>query len=286
MGSARGLEALQQPETNTGQSVSLSVIVPAFDEEPRLASSLHVIGGYLLSQSYTAEIVVVDDGSRDGTSRVVRELGPSLGVPVCLARYAENRGKGMALKVGFSLARGERLVFTDADLSTPIETLDPLLRELDSGFDVVIGSRKMPGADIAVRQPKLRETLGRIFTVLVRQWIAPVSDVTCGFKGFRGRAGREIFARVRTPGWSFDGEILAIARQLGCRIQEIPVRWEDRAGSKVRVGRDVARSLSGLFWIRVNAMRDLYADPVSNTPALDEIWRSPDVPAASAGHAS
>ncbi|HVN37685.1 MAG TPA: dolichyl-phosphate beta-glucosyltransferase, partial [Myxococcota bacterium] len=227
----------------SGAPISLSLIVPAFDEGRRIGASLRHISSYLEARTPLSEIVVVDDGSRDRTAEIVRELAPGLGVPVCLARYAPNRGKGAAVKLGFALARGDRIVFMDADLSTPIEMLEPLLCQLDAGSDVVIGSRKMPGAHIAVRQPWLRETLGKVFTWLVHYSIAPFSDVTCGFKGFRSAAGREVFARARVERWSFDAEILMLARRLGYRIAELPVRWEDRAASKVRLRRDVIGSL-------------------------------------------
>jgi dolichyl-phosphate beta-glucosyltransferase len=257
-------------------ATSLSLVVPAFDEERRIGASLRCIGSYLEANAPSSEIVVVDDGSRDRTAQIVRELAPTLGVPVCLARYAQNRGKGAALKLGFALAQGSRIVFTDADLSTPIETLEPLLRALDAGSDVVIGSRKMPGAHIAVRQPWLRESLGKVFTWLVRYSIAPVSDVTCGFKGFRSAAGRDVFARARIERWSFDAEILMLARRLGYRIAELPIRWEDRAASKVQLRRDVLGSLAGLARIGLELTRGTYA--TTAPPVQAEIWRS-DSPA-------
>jgi dolichyl-phosphate beta-glucosyltransferase len=152
----------------------------------------------------------VDDGSRDATSDVVRAVAGTLAVPVRLARYGTNRGKGHALKVGFALSRGDRLLFSDADLSTPIEMADRLLSRLDEGYDLALGSRRMSGADLKVRQPRHREFLGSIFTLLVRLLAAPVSDATCGFKAFQGKVGRDLFARLRIEDWSFDAGLATI----------------------------------------------------------------------------
>src|SRR5207253_2118636 len=180
------------------------------------------------------------------TFDVVRNATRGWDVPVRALRYRPNVGKGYAIKFGVARARGDRILFTDADLSTPIEQTGAFLARLDAGADVVIGSRKTPWAEIVVHQPWYREQLGKAYTRLVRRVIADVSDVTCGFKAFRAAAAKDIFARVRLYDWSFDAEVLLLVRQLAYRLDEVAVRWEDRAGSRVRLVRDVARSLWGI----------------------------------------
>lgn len=250
---------------------SLTLIVPAFNESTRIASSLRAIGAYLAAQSYSSEIIVVDDGSSDGTLDVVREAAAGLVPRVLVLRYPANRGKGYALKVGFAAARGERILFTDADLSTPIQEAEDLLAALEGDADIAIGSRKAPGAEILHHQPWYREQMGRAFTGIVRALIFDVSDVTCGFKAFRGEVGRDLFSRVRIFDWSFDAEVLWIARSRGYRLREVPVRWEDRAGTKVSLLRDALRSLLGLVRIRLNAARGVYGTPNASEPA-PEAW--------------
>lgn len=245
-----------------GTEIGLSLVVPAFDEAERIAKPLREIGAFLSTHYPNAELVVVDDGSRDATHRIVRELAPSLGVPVQLLRCEVNRGKGHALKVGFAAARGERILFSDADLSTPIAEAPRLLDRLAAGADIVIGSRKTEGAEIAIRQPWLRETMGKCFTYLTNFLIGPASDVTCGFKAFRGEVGRDLFSRLRIDGWAFDAELLWLAHRGGHRIDEVPVRWEDREGTKVSLASAAAKTLVELLRIRWLAMRGVYDAPV------------------------
>jgi dolichyl-phosphate beta-glucosyltransferase len=260
----------------------LTVVIPAYNEERRIREPLAAVCAYLGAQSYEAEIVVVDDGSSDGTFAAVRETAAPWDLRVRVVRYRPNRGKGHAVKTGIALARGERILMTDADLSTPIEEAGRLLAGLDAGADVVIGTRKTPGADIRVRQPWYRERLGRAFTWIVRHSIADVSDVTCGFKAFRRQAAKEIFGRVRIPDWTFDAEAMMLVAYLGYRLEEVTVRWDDRAGTKVRVVRDVIRSLRGLVRIRTNAARGLYRTAVPALPA-GEVWDSRAERRAAAG---
>lgn len=251
----------------------LSVVVPAYNEARRLEGPLRTISSHLESQPYDCELVVVDDGSRDDTFALVRRVGAELGVPLRAFRYEVNRGKGHALKVGFAQARGERILFTDADLATPIEQLGDLDRALDDGCDIAIGSRKKAGADIRVHQPWYRESMGKVFTWIVRGLLADVSDVTCGFKMFRGEVGRSLFAHLRIDGWAFDAELLFLAERRGVTIQEVPVRWEDQSGTKVRLLRDVWSSARGIVEILVNQRRGLYEKPNDPAAAL-ETWES------------
>lgn len=254
-------------------SKALSLIVPAFNEAERISQSLLTISEYLVRFEPDSEIVIVDDGSADDTFEVVRGAAIDLPIPVRLLRYEENRGKGYALKVGFAAARGCKLLFSDADLSTPIEEAAQLLPLLDNGCDLVIGSRKMQGADIQIHQPWLRENMGKVFTWLVRRWIADVSDVTCGFKAFNRDAGKKLFERVRVYDWSFDAEILHMAQRAAYCTKEVPVRWEDREGTKVRLVRDTFNSLLGLVRIGLYSSTGRYRNPVPLDPAIKE-WEA------------
>ncbi len=228
----------------------LSLIVPMYNESARIEAPLREMARYLGEQPYPSEIVLVDDGSTDESASVVAAASGALEVPLRLIRYAPNRGKGCALKVGFHVARGDRLVFSDCDLSTPIDELPRFLAALD-GADVAIGTRRAVGAELLRRQPRLRESLGFVFTWIVRRSIAPVSDATCGFKAFTRDAGRDLFSRQRIHGWTFDAELLLNARRRGYRVTEVAVRWEDREGTKVHLVRDVLGSLAGIVRIRL-----------------------------------
>jgi dolichyl-phosphate beta-glucosyltransferase len=241
---------------------SLSLVVPVYNEAERIADSLAAIGTFLESRPWRSEIIVVDDGSRDATFEVACGVAARLAVPVRVVRYASNRGKGCAIKVGFAQARGDRILFTDADLSTPIEETPHLLARLDEGCDLVIGTRKNMEASIEVHQPWLRERLGRVYAWLVHAFIADVSDSTCGFKAFRGEVGHDLFARLRAYDWSFDAEVLHLAELFGYRIGEVGVPWSDRAGTKVRLFRDVPNSLLGLVRIRLHSAAGHYRKPV------------------------
>jgi dolichyl-phosphate beta-glucosyltransferase len=251
----------------------LSVVLPAYNEAPRIGATLRSLEAYLGTLPHASEIVVVDDGSEDGTAAAVREAAKSLVIPVRLVRYRENRGKGHALRTGFAITGGERILFMDVDLSTAPAEADKLLRELDGGCDVVLGSRKMRGAEVDVHQPWWRETMGKAFTILCRFVISDVSDLTCGFKAFRGEAGRDIFARTRISDWSFDAEVLMIARRLGYAVGEVPVRWRDMPGTKVRPLGAAFFALVGLARIRYYAWSGAYAVRTPVTSA-QETWSS------------
>jgi dolichyl-phosphate beta-glucosyltransferase len=156
-------------------------------------------------------------------------------------------------------ARGRAVLMTDADLSTSIDEIDRFLPVLRDGAQVVIGSRKMPGAVIEVRQPMLRESMGRVFTFLTQLLIVRVSDATCGFKLFTRDAAHQVFSRLTLDDWSFDAEALFVARKLGYVIREIPVAWRDSEGTKVHRGRDAVLAAIGLVRIRMNALAGRYA---------------------------
>lgn len=229
----------------TDRPPQLSIIVPAYNEEERLPHTLQSILGYLGRAKFTWELIVVDDGSADGTPERAREvLGEDARCSVI--RHHRNRGKGAAIRTGMLQARGQRRLFTDADNSTPIEEAAKLLRAMKSRrADVVIGSRAVRGAQLEQRQPFYREMMGRIFNLIVQTLALPgIRDTQCGFKLFTSRAAEYAFARQVTDGWSFDVEVLMLARRRGYRIVEVPVRWINSPASRVSPIRDSVR----MFW--------------------------------------
>jgi dolichyl-phosphate beta-glucosyltransferase len=213
----------------------LSVVVPIYNEARVLEASLARLHTFLSSLGEEFEVVCVDDGSRDESAGI---LSRETSLRVRTITHSENRGKGAAVRTGCLAARGERVVFMDADLSTELDSTRALLEALDAGADVALGSRRVANATIAVRQPKLRELLGVAFSRLAAAAIdRDVRDFTCGFKGFKAAAARTIFERARIERWAFDAEVIAIARVHGLRIAQVPVRWQHQPDSKVRVAR-------------------------------------------------
>jgi dolichyl-phosphate beta-glucosyltransferase len=238
---------------------TFSIIIPAFNEERRIGRTLEQVGDYLKRRSLACELVIVNDGSTDRTAEVVENsvtrFSPDRFVIHDLGR---NCGKGLAIKEGMLRARGEYVVFMDADLATPIEEFDKILAEAESRWDVLVGSRKAKGAS-QVETPLYRKFLGKGFSLLAKKVLSlNVHDVTCGFKCYRRRAVQEIFPRQRLKGWVFDAEDLFLARKFGLVVKEFPVRWRHSEESKVRVARDIVKSSWELVQIRINDLRGLY----------------------------
>ena len=209
----------------------LSVVIPAFNEAGRLPRTLGRLADYLRAFGRAHEVLVVDDGSSDATAEKARAAGATV------LRDEKNRGKGHAVRRGMLEARGQRRLMTDADLSTPIEELERFLEMMDRGFDVVIGSRALPGANIEVHQPWFRENMGRLYNLFVRALAVPgLRDTQCGFKLWSAAAARDAFAPARLDGFSFDVEALYLARKRGYRIAEVPVTWRNDAATRVGLG--------------------------------------------------
>jgi dolichyl-phosphate beta-glucosyltransferase len=241
----------------TGESeVFLSVVIPACDEEARIGKTLRAVRAYLESRPYASEIIVVGDGCRDRTCQVASEYLRGRDGDRVLDR-AENRGKGFSVAEGVAASRGRFILFSDADLSTPIEELEKLLPEAERGADVVIGSRALPESDVQVRQNRLREGMGKIFNVFVRLFVLRgIKDTQCGFKLFKREAALDIFPRLALRGFSFDVEALYLARRRGFRIVQVPVIWRNSPTSRVRLVRSSAAMLRDLLRIRGLHRRD------------------------------
>ncbi len=238
---------------------SLSIVIPAYNEEKRLAATLERINSYLAGAGWKfSEIVVVDDGSRDGTVALVENFAARAPC-VRLVRNPGNRGKGYSVRHGMLEAKGEWALFTDADLSSPIEELEKLWTKADeTRAQVAIGSRALDRSLVGTHQPLLREYAGRAFNLAVRLITGlPFWDTQCGFKLFETRAAREIFRRQQLERFGFDVEVLFIARKLGYSAIEVPVRWNDVAGTKVSTLNGLAAFLDPLR-VRANQWKGRY----------------------------
>jgi len=215
--------------------LKLSVVIPAYNEESRLPRTLRDVDAYLRKQDYEYEIIVVNDGSRDRTVEVTNALAREI-ANLRLIDNQKNRGKGYAVRQGMLEAKGAYRVFSDADNSTSITHMGRMWPEFEKGFEVIIGSRDIEGAVIAVRQAWWRRRLGDIFNLVVQSLTGlwGIWDTQCGFKGFSARAAREIFSCAKINRWAFDVEVLVIAKKLGYQIKEVPVTWVNDKQSKVR----------------------------------------------------
>lgn len=243
----------------TSAPVDLSVIIPAYNEERRLPKTLERVIAYLNARPWRSEIIVVDDGSTDDTANLAlgyREKYAGLR----LVSNGRNRGKGYSVRHGVGEARGETVLFTDADLSTPIEEADKLMAAIsENSFDGAIGSRAVDRSLIAVRQSVFREQAGILFNLFVRLVTGiDFQDTQCGFKAFRRDRAEIVFKQQRIERFGFDPEILFLAKRHGLRVAEIPVRWSHDAGTKVNVIADGLRMSYELLLIRWNALRGLY----------------------------
>ena len=242
-------------------TLSLSIVVPAYNEGVRLGKSLRTIVAYLSDYAPEGEIIVVDDGSTDDTAEAARtELAEAKNLRTSVISYKSNLGKGRAVRLGLLASRGEIGLFTDADLSTPItetpKLVDPILR---NECDVAFGSRALDRSLIGIHQPWRREQGGRVFNLAVRLATGlPFWDTQCGFKAFRMSACRPIIEGATIDRFGFDVELLYVSYRAGLRLKEIPVRWDHAEGSKVNVASDSIKMLSEVGRIRQQARRGVY----------------------------
>lgn len=216
----------------------LSIVIPVFNEEQRISSSLGIITDYLRAQPYSYELLLVDDGSVDQTPDICRDFVENHRW-AALLRHSKNHGKGCAVRTGVLNAQGEYILVCDADLATPIEELGSFWRFVEEGADIVIASRPLPQSHLVQRQPWYRELAGRAFNIVVRLIAVPgIRDTQCGFKLFRRASAHVVFSQCTLNGFGFDIEVLYLARKLGLHIKEAPIRWCHKEGSKVRVLKD------------------------------------------------
>ena len=237
----------------------LSVIIPVYNEEKRAERGVLEVLGYLEKQTFSWELIVVDDGSADKTVPMVRKILKRRENTLLIEN--PHLGKGGAIKTGILSANGQWAIFLDVDLATPIEELGKFMR-LKEGFDILIGSRKMKGAKVLIHQPRFREFGGKVFTILTNILVTRgISDITCGFKLYRTDLAQKLFRQSLLMDWSFDAEILFLAQKTRARIREVPVVWQDNPNTKVSLLKDTLKSFVGLVRIRFNDFLGMYRLP-------------------------
>jgi dolichyl-phosphate beta-glucosyltransferase len=239
----------------------ISIIVPAYEEQARVGDSIKQILAYLERSKLSAELIVVDDGSKDNTAEIAESSASGFhDTTTKVIRYEANRGKGYAVKTGLLAARARIAVFSDADLSTPIEELPKLVEPIQADeYDVTFGSRALDRSLIGTHQPWRREQGGKVMNLIIRTMSGlPFADTQCGFKAFDMKKFRPLLETMTIDRFGFDVEFLFVAARHKLRLKEIPVRWNNVEGSKVNVLRDTRRMITELNQIRRNAKRGIY----------------------------
>lgn len=254
----------------------VSVVIPAYNEERRLPQTLKRVATYFASQTYPSEILIVDDGSTDGTTAIVDTIAAEY--PSVRLIKNDHRGKGYTVRTGMLAAQGHIVLFCDADLSTPIEDLEKLLPWFERGYDIVIGSREGTGAE-RLQEPFYRHIMGRVFNLVVQLLtVRGIEDTQCGFKAFRDEVAHDVFTRMLLYGantqkisggmvTAFDVEVLFIAYKSGYRIKEVPVQWRYGTETKVNPLKDSYRNFRDVLQVRWNDVRGLYSNHRPPPPA-------------------
>ena len=239
--------------------VYLSIVIPAYNEQYKIIHTLTSIVYYLKKNDIAAEIIIVDDGSSDNTFALTKDFSKQHHC-IKIVRNDRNKGKGAAVRRGMLTAKGEYILFTDADNSTSIQELKKLLSYVASGqFDIAIGSRALKESEIETRQPWFRETLGKTFNLLVRLLVyQDFKDTQCGFKCFSHKSAQEIFRQQKFNGFSFDVEILAIAKLRSYSIKEVPIVWADSSPSRVNPFTDALQMFMDIFRLKYNLAKQAY----------------------------
>lgn len=237
-----------------------SIVIPAYNESARIRTSLERVIAFVNQRQWNAEILVVNDGSSDNTAQIVEEYASRHPI-VRLLQNPGNRGKGYSVRNGMLHASGEILLFSDADLSSPIEEADKLFAALHNGVDVAFGSRWLRAELQTQRQSLHRQLFGRIFNLALRIFLGlPYRDTQCGFKAFTRRAADAIFPLQRIERWGFDPELLFLARKFGMKIEEVPVQWAHAEGTRINPLRDGARMFVEMLRIRWYSLTGKYDD--------------------------
>ncbi len=230
---------------------SISIVIPAYNEAERIGPTIETIHDYFSKRNQSFDIIVVNDGSRDTTSSIVLDRAKGIR-NVTLLESSINQGKGASARKGMAHSPNDLILLTDADLSTPIDEFEKLAPWIQKGYDIVIGSRGMKESEIILRQPWYRRMMGKAFSLLVRTLIVnDFSDTQCGFKLFRQGAAARIFRASKIDGFAFDVEVLFIAKKMGYKTKEVPVRWIDSPRSRVNPLRDPVKMLLDLLRIKL-----------------------------------
>jgi dolichyl-phosphate beta-glucosyltransferase len=246
-----------------------SIVIPAYNEAARISGALEAVVGCIRERGWVAEVIVVDDGSRDHTAELVRAFAAHA-PEVRLLQNPGNRGKGYSVRNGILQALGEVVMFTDADLSAPIEEADGLFAAIKDGADIAIGSRWLERTRQTIRQPLYRQFFGRCFNAVTRAIMRlPYADTQCGFKAFTRAAAQTVFQLQTIERWGFDPEILFIAIKRGYRIAEVPVSWAHDERSRISYLRDGLRMLQDIAIVRWNALLGRYNKQVERIHRAD-----------------
>lgn len=243
-------------------NITYSIVIPAYNESARIGKTLTHVLECVHKSGWNAEIIVVNDGSHDDTAAIVKGFAANDPI-VRLIENPGNRGKGFSVRNGILHAVGEIVMFTDADLSAPMEEAERLFAAIQNGCDIAIGSRWLERKRQTIQQPLYRQFFGRCFNAVTRMVMGlPFADTQCGFKAFRRQVGQTIFQLQRIERWGFDPEILFIAIKRGYSIREVPVTWGHDERSRISYLKDGIKMLEELVFIRWNALIGVYSRPV------------------------
>ncbi|MFH0979308.1 MAG: dolichyl-phosphate beta-glucosyltransferase [Candidatus Woesearchaeota archaeon] len=245
--------------------MKLSVVIPAYNEEKRIANSISKVIDYLDRKKFDYELIIVDDGSTDTTVEIVQGFNNG---KIRLLKNEVNRGKGFSVRRGMLAAENPYILFSDADLSTPITELPRLMKYIN-GYPIVIGSRRMKGSLIVTRQPWYRSIPGKVFPLMVNLLVLKgIRDTQCGFKLFRRAAAQELFPLQKLERFSFDAEILLLAQLKGYKIKEVPVVWANALDSKLNAVTDSYSMFVELLKVKANFLRGAYTQPKTSSPKV------------------
>ncbi len=252
------VRVMPKKEQETAHSVLYTIVIPAYNEALRIGKTLDIMLSFLKDKEYSWELLVVDDGSKDATVEVVAEREKTYPGKVRLLVQSVNRGKGAAVRAGMLAAKGEYVLFADADNSTPIQELDRF-HDIKDSADILIGSRYLKDSKVEIKQPWYRIVISRTSNLLIQAFLVDgIRDTQCGFKMFHHQAAHDIFTRMKVDGFGFDMEALALAEVLGYSIKEVPVSWYDAPNSRLRPVKDTLRTLGDLVYIKLNIWTGKY----------------------------